>query len=496
GEYRTYTLDARAPDDRRYGPNRLARVHGLWVARVEGSAYEIGRALSELAGPLAVRNEDALVREFYAHVPGWPVRWALVRGVPFLAGPMVEGLPPAYPEEVRGIADVGADPWGWVAPAFTRKLCYHAIHDVGQAMVDGPLLACTGFAAGGARTRDGRWLLARNFDFDGGRFFDEDKAVVAVARDGAIPFVHVAILGLSGVVSGLNAEGLAVAVLAGASDAPVRAGAPMIFAVREVLESARTIGEARAVLERRRGFVSEGILVVDGRRGEAAVLEVTPDDVTVLPATGDAIALSNHFRGAHAYDLATLRRRAEGTSVARLARMEELLATAPPLDDVVAASLLRDREGPGGRDLPDGHEAAVDADVASHGAVVDATARTILVSTWPNLAGGWVRFSLDDLLAGELRGELAVPARDPERTLRVHEARRLQRIAREQAPAEAIATLDRALALVPGDPRALVARGKARRAAGLDGDADLRAALAVPPARAAEVREIEALLAR
>ena len=80
-------------------------------------------------------------------------------------------------------------------------------------------------------------------------------------------------------------------------DAPIRPGAPMIFIVREILEEAKTLEDARSILDRRRGFVSEGILVVDGKAGEGAIFEVTPDDVSMTPA-GESIALSNHFRGA------------------------------------------------------------------------------------------------------------------------------------------------------------------------------------------------------
>jgi isopenicillin-N N-acyltransferase-like protein len=492
--FRIYTLDVRSPTDRRYGPNRLTRSHGIWTQRVEGTAYEIGHATGLLAADLRVRNEDSIVSEFYTHVKNPLVRYGLVRGVPLLADAMTAATPPAYLEELRGYTDTGAAPYDWVAPQYTRKLCYHAIHDVGQAMVDSPLLGCTGFVAGGARTADGHWIIGRNWDFDGGRLFDEDKAVTLVARDGAIPFLHVAIVGLSGVVSGVNAEGIGVAVLAAASDAPIRAGAPMIFIVREILEEAKTLEDARAILDTRRGFVSEGILVVDGKRGEGAVFEVTPDQVEVLPA-GDAIALSNHFRSpALAGHAANQQRMAEGTTVARLARMEALIAPENgPIDLPRALAILRDRGGAGGAALPAGHESAINADVASHGVVIDATARTITVSMSPNLAGGFARFSLDAMLAGNLDGERVSGPDAPEVTYRVHEARRLQRAAVAQSDAEAAETLRHALRLAPGSPDLLLDLAE-RLPAGDERAALARDALATPPERARDVRRANVLL--
>lgn len=492
---RAYTLESASPTDRRYGPNRLTRSHGMWVLRTEGTAYEIGRATAELAAPLSRRNEDAFVEEFYTHVPNRLAQWLLVRAVPLFAGAMAEATDPDVLEELRGLTEVGEDPWGWVSPHYSRKLCYHAIHDIGQSMVDSPLVACTGFIAGGSRTADGHWLVARNWDFDGGRFFDEDKAVIAVRREGAIPFVHVAIAGLLGVVSGVNAEGIGVTVLAGASDAPIRPGAPMIFVVREVLEHATSLAEAKVILERRKLFVSEGLLVADGKRGEAAVFEVTPERVEVLPA-GEAIALSNHFRApAHRDDAQNRLRMAEGTTVARLARMEELIREGT-IDVTRAAEILRDRDGVGGRDLPDGHESALDADIASHGVILDVTDRSILVSAWPNLSGGFVRFQLDRLLAGELDGELVVGPRDPARTLRVHEAKRLRRAAATQSAEVAEASLRKALRLNPGEPTLLLALARRRLDAGDTAEATTLAeqALGTPPARAGEVREAEAIL--
>lgn len=492
---RAYTIEQASPSDRRYGPNRLVRDNGVWVLRVEGTAYEVGRAIGELGAPLARRNEDAFIEEFYTHVPNRLARWLLVRGVPLFAPRMAESVDPAVLEELRGLTDVGEDKWGWVSPHYTRKLCYHAVHDIGQAMVDSPLVACTGFVAGGSRTADGHWLVARNWDFDGGTFFDEDKAVIAVQREGAIPFAHVAIVGLLGVVSGVNAEGIAVTVLAGASDAAIEPSAPMIFLVREVLEKAHSLAEAKEILESRSKFVSEGLLIADGETGEAAVFEVTPERVAVLPA-GEWIALSNHFRADdHKGDAANLLRMAEGTTVARLERMEELTREGV-LDLDSAVAILRDRDGVGGRDLPDGHESALDADIASHGVILDATSRSILVSVYPNLSGGFVRYDLDDLLAGDLGGEVVAGPRDPATTLRVHEAKRLRRAAKGQSAGVAEASLRKALRLNPGEPTILLALAERRLAAGdaAEAAALAQAALDTPPARASEARQARRIL--
>ena len=407
----TTRVEVLSPRERRFGASHLLRDHGMWVARLAGSPVALGQAHAELATEVRTRTDAALYRTFLEKVPNPVVRYALVRGLPFLGNAIAVHSPPEYLEEIAAYAQIGHDPWTWLVPTYTRKLVLHALHDVGQAMVDTPLVGCTGFLAGGPWTADGHWVLARDWDFDGGTPFSEDKAVVAVHRDGALPYVHVSILGLAGVVSGVNAEGIGIALQAAAADAPVRPGAPMIFIARRILETARSLDDVERILNEDNGFVSEAVLAVDGDAGEAAVFEVTPDDVTRIPA-GTHLAQSNHLRGPHADDTTNRARMATGTTVPRLTRMDELL-NAGPVDLARSITMLRDRGT-----LPDGDPRSINADIASHGVVIDATARTLTVSAWPAVSGAFVRFRLDALLADHLEGEVVAPPDDPERALR------------------------------------------------------------------------------
>jgi hypothetical protein len=63
--------------------------------------------------------------------------------------------------------------------------------------------------------------------------------------------------------------------------------------------------------------------------------------------------------------------------------------------------MLRDRRGRGGSDLALGDRRAIDALIATHGVVMDATARKLWVSESPHLLGRFVEFDLQTLLAVE-----------------------------------------------------------------------------------------------
>jgi tetratricopeptide (TPR) repeat protein len=146
--------------------------------------------------------------------------------------------------------------------------------------------------------------------------------------------------------------------------------------------------------------------------------------------------------------------------------------------------------------LPRGHRHALDADVATHSVVFDATERVLWVSRSPNTAGGYVGWSLDDALAGDIRPREVVPAGDVAATLAVHRARRLVREAAGAGPVEAEHLAREALDLAPGHPQALAALAEALAAQGRRDEAvaAARQALATPPEHAYEVRALQALL--
>jgi isopenicillin-N N-acyltransferase-like protein len=494
----THRLERVDPAETRFGPHRLLRSQGVHSALLVGDAYERGFAAGVLTAEMDQRLEGELLETFERAVPSALARFAIVRGA-LLGLPRLDAwLQPDQRLEIAGYVAGTGEHRDWVAPGYTRKVYYHAVHDIGQALVDSPVVhACTGFMAGPGHTVDGHWLLARNFDFDGGRLFDQDKLISFVAPDRGIPFVSVSFASFSGVVSGMNAEGLAIALQAGAAAPPTAPGTPMGLIARELLQHASSLDEVEAILRQRQAFVAENILVVDGEAGEAALFEVTAERVERLPVQG-AMAVSNHFRSeAFAAHPVNLQRMAEGTTVPRLRRMEELLEQhRGQLEPAVAVRILRDRAGLGGAPLPRGHRHAIDADIATHSVVFDATARELWVSQSPNTAGGYVAWSLDEALAGALEPRRVVSPADLDATLRMHRGRALLRQAEERSPEQAEALAREALVLMPDHPQALQALAQALIDQGrLDEARPLaQQALDTPPEHGHQVRELRAML--
>jgi isopenicillin-N N-acyltransferase-like protein len=486
------------PGELRFGPHRLVRSHGVHSAWLVGDAWERGYAAGALTAPMDERLEGELLATFERAVPSALARFAIVRGAMMGLPSLDQWLEPEQRLEIAGYVAGTGEHHDWLAPGYTRKVYYHAVHDIGQALVDSPVVhACTGFMAGPGHTADGHWLLARNFDFDGGRLFDQDKLVSFVVPTEGIPFASVSFASFSGVVSGMNAEGLAIALQAGASSPPTAAGTPMGLIAREILQQASSLDEVEAILRRRQAFVAENILVVDGGAGEAALFEVTPERIERLPVQG-GMAVSNHFRApAFAEHPVNIERMAEGTTVPRLARMEALLDEhRGDLDMDAAVAILRDRRNLDGQPLPRGHRHAIDADIATHSVIFDTTARTLWVSRSPNTAGGYVAWELDEALAGAVEPVEVVPSQDLDATLAVHRARSLLRGAEDADPAEAEAFARQALELMPAHPQALQALAQALLDQGHRDEALPLAqrALDTPPEHGHQVRELRAML--
>ena len=479
------------------------RAHrGQHVLFVEGDAYAMGRCNSRLAGEVMGRQEGALHAALDTFVPSGALQHLLVRGIMWVYRDLPQHFTAAEKREVAGIAAGYDDPWRHKGRTYPRILSYHAIHDISQALVDNPILACTAFAATGPATTHGQTLLARNFDFEGGDVFDTDKVIAFYRPTHGVPFVSVVWAGMVGAVSGMNAEGIAIALNAAGSDHLSTTGTPTTLLVRQALQHARSLDDAIEILSSRAVFVTDIFTVADGRSGEVAIVERTPERVEVRRG-GPVVRTTNHLlEPAFESDAENAKRRQDGTTGARLARLDALLRQPGRLDERRALAILRDRRAPDGTQLALGHRGAIDAVIAAHSVVFDATAMRMWVSTPPHTLGAYVEYDVAQVLAsGMLEDRGALPV-DPALSAwpRLVDAR--ARVARgrthldDDDPAAARVEAEAALELIPEHPGALRLLGDACHATGHACANDAYARYLAHPPYAKHARAIEARLPR
>lgn len=368
---------------------------GILEVHLEGTPERIGWAHARLLYPEMVENEGVLLANLQKAVPNAGLRTLLLD----LAQLRYRDVDSAMSSERRAELAAAAlaftpDPYANVFPTYQRFVYLNALYDIALSFEHSPLIGCTTFTFSGAATTTGGAYLARNFDFEVDPIFDRKKAIFFVREQGKIPFASVAWPGLVGVVSGLNDAGVAIVVHGARAGKARTEGAPVVQALRAVLTDARTSDEAAAVLARRPPLVSHIVIVTDAS-GKSLQIERVPglaDHVVKLP---ERAAVANHFQGPSSSDPKDVTVRATTSTLARKARADELVEQmSAPVTAETLVGLLRDRHAKGGARLADGDRNAIDAQIATHGVVMNTAERVLWVSTAPHLQGRFLAFEL------------------------------------------------------------------------------------------------------
>ncbi len=387
---------------RRFGDAYARKVGGILQVGLAGTPVEIGYSHARLLYPEMVENEGILLGRFQDQVPLAVARSLLLDLAQLRYRDVNREMSADRLNEIAaGSYGFQPDPFAHMFPTFQRFVYLNALYDISLSFEGSPLIGCTTFTFDGAATSDGSGLLARAFDFEVDEIFDRRKAVFLVREAGKLPFASVAWPGLVGVVSGMNAEGVAVVVHGGRAREPRAFGEPVVHALRRVLSEARTTEDAVRLLAARAPMVSHIVIATDAH-GHSVVIERAPgfhDAVRRLP---ERAATTNHFESQLREDPKNLRVRAETSTLPRRARGDRLVADFPkdlPLSPMQAAQLLRDRAAASGEPLPLGDRRAIDALIATHGVIMQTGPRVLWVSDAPHLLGKFRAFDLRRLLA-------------------------------------------------------------------------------------------------
>jgi hypothetical protein len=386
------------------GESWLGRDRGIWEAHLSGEPYALGFAQGRLGNRLFLETEDYMFGEMARYVPSKVALFAIRAGVRMQYRHVGDLLPPEAAEEIAGLARGVEDLHGDFLPLYHRLVFYHALHDITQRLEHSPLLGCSAFAASGPASTNGHLIIGRNFDFEGPEIFDRDKAILFFRPRGKIPFASVAWLAMSGVITGINAEGIYVSVNAARSEDKGGEGVPVEILVRQIMEQAHNLDEVIALVKKTPVMVPDFYLVGDGKTGESAVLERTPRRLEVrrTPRADGTIVLTNHaLSPTFGADAENDRLRRYLTSGARYQRLAELVKHwRGQIDPPKALEILRDKRGAGDVELGIGNRNALDAVIATHSVVVDATQRIVWVGVGPHLQGRYVGFDLRRELDG------------------------------------------------------------------------------------------------
>ena len=249
---------------RESGPAYLEAIGNTRVLHLKGTHYEMGLQHGTLM------KEEITQASTLVHTLG-PLGWkgdfaqsiaeAWERTSPF--------IPEKYKEEMRGLAEATGLP----------------IEQIREFTIFPELFHCSGFAVWGKATEDGALLHGRVLDYMRDAGLDQWALIIVQEPEGANAFVNVAYAGMLGSVTGMNAQQIGLGEMGGRGEGDWD-GMPMTFLVRECLEQASTLDEARAIMENTPRTCQYYYVISDAKadngRGSALGVAAEPSTITFV----------------------------------------------------------------------------------------------------------------------------------------------------------------------------------------------------------------------
>ncbi len=383
------------------GNNWLRKSNsGLWEMYVEGEAFERGVINGKLSKNLIHEQEVAFSEQIFKLVPSAFYRDFLKYLIAFFNRNLDDNITEEIKLEIYGVSQSASTEFNYIGSPYQRMLNYHAAHDIGHALQNLALVGCSSFATWDKKSEDNNLIIGRNFDFYVGDKFAQNKIVMFMKPEKGIPFMMVTWGGMTGVVSGMNMQGLTITLNAAKSEIPTGSATPISILAREILQYAGTIDEAVTIAKKRKTFVSESFLIGSAKDHKAVSIEITPNEVTVYDPHQDQIVCTNHYQSKELGNSESNRLQMnESASVYREDRIKELLASTTENTPEKTVSILRDQLGKENKFIGYGNEKAINQLISHHSIVFEPEKLMVWVSSNPWQLGAFMAYDLNKIFA-------------------------------------------------------------------------------------------------
>lgn len=249
--------------------------HKVPVLVLRGTPQELGRQQGALLKPqLNILVQNYLDRFLSKDTNKQRAMDGLKEMKPF--------IPPEYLQEIEAMSQASG-------VSLENLFLLHTI-------IDEPRVPfCSIVIASGPATVDGGLIFGRNLDFASLGIAHQYSLITVFHPTGKKPFAAVTWPGFSGVISGINQDGLAVAMLLSMDGVTNLSGIPSIMLFRKALEEASDIdGVIKIVTDARRTAPTN--LAVADAKGKSAVIEFTAMNVQVRYPEKGLLYSTNWFR--------------------------------------------------------------------------------------------------------------------------------------------------------------------------------------------------------
>ena len=173
---------------------------------------------------------------------------------------LLNHVPQKYLEEIQGIADGSS-------LSFQKLLTLNLFPE---------LFHCTGLTVTGEMTENASLYHVRILDYKIGKNLQESAVLMIVEPNEGIPYLNVSYAGFVGTVTGMNEQKIAIGEIGGQGYGSWN-GMPMSFLLREVLERATNLEEAKQILSSTPRTCEYFYIVSDGKTNDSFAMLTTAD---------------------------------------------------------------------------------------------------------------------------------------------------------------------------------------------------------------------------
>lgn len=374
---------------------------GLWEMYIEGEPFERGVINGKLAKELVYNQEVAFQDQISKMIPSKFYRNFLKYFIAWFNRDLEKNLTTEQKLEILGVSKSTSPEFEYVGSGYQRLMNYHAAHDIGHTLQNLALVGCSSFATWNNKSEDSTLIIGRNFDFFVGDKFAEDKIVeFCNPTNGGYKFMMITWGGMTGVLSGMNMQGITVTINAAKSTVPPGSATPISLLSREILQYSKNIDEAIAIAKKRKTFVSESILIGSANDNRAIIIEKTPEQMDVFSSNSNELICTNHYQSKLlGIENANKEQVKESASAYRYKRMKELMDRNKQNTPSLTAALLRNQLGINDKFIGYGNEKAVNQLIAHHSIIFEPQKKIVWVSTSPWQLGKYIAYDLNKVFA-------------------------------------------------------------------------------------------------
>jgi len=370
--------------------------YGLWEMFVAGDAFSLGYKKGILADSLIHFQEEVFIKSIRDIIPSKIYLNILKYFVAFFNRNIDNHVPLELLQEIYGVSLFASEEFNFVGEPYMRMLNYHAAHDIGHALQNMNLVACTAFEVKADKSKDSTMIIGRNMDFSSGDDFAKNKIIAFYKPQNGYNFCFITWGGMIGVISGMNEQGLVVSLNAAKSEIPTSAKTPVSLLARHVLQFASNIDEAYKIIEKYDVFVSESFLISSANDLRTVVIEKSINDISIYQTDSNSIILTNHYQSQKLRNTKiNIESINEGASKYRWQRVNELLNRIEKHDVESFAEILRDQRGLNDKDIGMGNEKAINQLIAHHSVIFKPEKLQIWVSNYPYQLGRYLCYDLN-----------------------------------------------------------------------------------------------------